>query len=95
MKARNMFEKLGYEYSYDDGFIEYLKGRPVPDRINTRYIVFTKISFDKMDRNVFIYDFNKDALCLNYVPEKDTNGSFKFTAEEIQAINKQIEELGW
>ena len=95
MSAKEMFEKLGYEYSYDDGFIEYLKGSPIPDRINTVYIVFTRISFNKMDRDVFIYDFNKDALCLDYIPRKNTNGSFTFTAEEIQAINQQIKELGW
>lgn len=95
MSAKEMFEKLGYEYSYDDGFIEYLKGRPIPDRINTIYVTFTKISFNKMDRNVFIYDYNKDSLCLDYVSKTGLNGSFTFTAEELKAINKQVEELGW
>ena len=59
MRAKEMFEKLGYEYSYDDGFIEYIKGKPIPNRINTNYVKFTKISFDKLEREIFIYDYNK------------------------------------
>ena len=95
MTAKEMFEKLGYEYSYDDGFIEYIKGVPVPDRIITNYVKFIKISFNLSEHHIFIYDYNKDALCLEYIPKKDTNGSFTITLEELQAINKQVEELGW
>ena len=95
MNAKEMFEELGYEYSYDDGFIEYIKGKPIPNRINTNYVKFTKISFNKLEREIFIYDFNKDALCLEYIPKKDTNGSFHISIAELKAINKQIEELGW
>ena len=94
-KAKEMFEDLGYEYSYDDGFIEYLKAKPIPNRIDTHYIRFIKISFDKLEKEIFIYDYNKDALCLEYLPKKDTNGSFHFKLDELQAINKQVEELGW
>lgn len=93
--AKEMFEELGYEYSYDDGFIEYIKGNPIPDRINTNYVKFIKISFDKLEKEIFISDYNKDSLCLEYLPKKDTNGSFHITLEELQAINKQVEELGW
>ncbi len=95
MTAKEMFEKLGYEYSYYEGFIEYVKGEPIPDRINTIYVKFTKISFNKLEKEMAIYDYNKDALCLNYIPKKSTNGCFVFTNKELQAINKQVEELGW
>ena len=95
MTAKEMFEKLGYKYIYDDGFVEYIKGESIPDRINTNYVKFTKISFDKLEHEIFIHDYNKDALCLEYIPKQDTNGSFHITFEELQAINKQIEELEW
>ena len=95
MTAKEMFKELGYEYSYDDGFIEYLKGEPIPNRLNTNYVRFIKISFDKLEKEIFIFDYNKDALCIEYLPKKDTNGSFHITLKELKAINQQVKELGW
>lgn len=94
MTAKEMFEKLGYKYSYDDGFIEYLKGEPIPNRINTNYIKFKKVTFNKMDENICIQRYKMDSLCQEVII--DSKGSIvHLENEEIKAINKQVEELGW
>lgn len=71
MKAREMFEKLGYEYSKllsDDGriYYEYKHNNNQPS-------------------NFILFD-------LDY---KVISNDCDITLEELQAINKQIEELGW
>ena len=96
MSAKEMFEELGYEYSYDDGYIEYLIGTPIPDRINTNYISFKKISFNKMDRQMSVYGYQMDALCQKRIIKKNfINDVYIFSDKELKAINKQVEELGW
>ncbi len=71
MRARELFEKLGYEYYEGSYSIEYLK--PSED-------LFETIKFDKEDKTF-------------YKQTKYEAGDI--TLEELQAINKQIEELGW
>ena len=50
MSAKEMFEKLGYEYNYDDGFIEYEKQEKCEysNKIHCR-----KISFDKEEEYIY------------------------------------------
>ena len=82
MKARKMFEKLGYEYLHyirDDGieeeFIEYSK---------TRY----KIEY--------VIEFNLLTKQIEFINGKRLTGSWHtIELKELQAINKQVEELGW
>ena len=72
MKAKEMFEKLGYlklEDKYIDG-ITYVK--LMKDKYN-------EISMFKDGKKILIPIENIDIL----------------EYEELQAINKQIEELGW
>lgn len=70
MTAKEMFEKLGYEYeeSYDKKLIDYYK------------------KYKGLDLEIL---FNKDAqkFSMTYVVEVNI--------ELLQAINKQVEELGW
>lgn len=74
MKAREMFEELGYEYSKSDD----------------NYLLQTCISYFKM--------INKNYYCIKFwLQDKDYDieGKTPFTLKLVQAINKQIEELGW
>lgn len=92
MNAKKMFENLGYEYYEDDGFSCYLKAINIPSKLNCEYIRFKKISFNRLDREMSIHEYKKDDLCLEIIENSTINFlSFK----ELQAINKQIQELGW
>ena len=79
MTAKEMFEKLGYK----------LKQCYVYEKVITTdtYYYVTSISFN--DRN-FIHILTK---MVGQGKEQDIVSSL--TLEELQAINKQIEELGW
>ena len=70
LKAREMFEKLGYEYeeSYDKNLIDYYKKH---NNLNL------EVLFNKGEKT----------FCFTYV----TNVDIKL----LQAINQQVEELGW
>ena len=71
MSAKEMFEKLGYEYSKllsDDGRIYYEHKRN-----------------NNQPSNFIMFD-------LNY---KIISNDCDITFKELQAINKQIEELRW
>ena len=69
MSAKEMFEKLGYEYELtEDNVIEYWK--------NVNGINY-EIDFD--------LDIKKLSILWNN----------NITLKELQAINKQVEELGW
>lgn len=74
MKAKDMFEKLGYELKKsDDREIWYLNKNTIP--------VETNITFLVQDKYFCIYKKDMCNPCINL--------------EELQAINKQVEELGW
>ena len=88
-------EKLGYDYYEDDGFSEFLKGTNVPDKLNTEYIDFKKISFNRLAREVSIYRYRKNATCTEFL-EMATNTKINYlNNEELQAIFKICKELGW
>lgn len=92
--AKEMFEDLGYDYNYDDGFIEYLKEECIPNKIDTKYISFKKISFDKMDEDICVQRYKMDSLCQEVII--DSKGSIvHLEKEELKAINQQCKELGW
>lgn len=95
MSAKEMFESLGYKYYEDDGFTCYLQAINVPNALNCEYIEFKKISINRLNREISIHDYKKDALCQNFI-NGETNCKINYLSfEELRAINKQIEELGW
>ncbi len=73
MSAKEMFEKLGYEYKNYAGYISYQK------ELNDSNVYF--ISFDPKNKTV-----TKHQMSDKYL---------RITINELQAINKQISELGW
>lgn len=92
MSAKEMFEKLGYEYEVIDDFV---KGKYVKC---TREIHIT----DEPYINVTVITFALNAFVIrNYLIDNLKNTLFKSIKnisigyDELQAINKQIEELGW
>lgn len=82
MSAKEMFEKLGYEYNNYGNHIDY------------------QIYKDK--EISLVIDFRLDIkkiwlTCEEYV-NRDyiwVSNDFEMTTELLQAINKQVEELGW
>ena len=95
MSAKEMFEELGYEYYNDDGFTEYLKATPMPNRINTECIHFKKIVFDRLSRELVIHKYKKDALCQEIIASPTDIKVNYIALEELKAINQQCKELGW
>ena len=80
MNADEMFEKLGYE-----------KCSAIDDeeditfsRRTEKYIEY--IIFDKLEKSVATW---RGCLCCNTIQYQAIN------MEELQAINKKVEELGW
>lgn len=73
MKAKEMFEKLGYEQRIKDDVIYYSKYINIPRRYG--YSVNFNINFLLYHKEIF--------------------ASQNITCKELQAINKQVEELGW
>ena len=92
MNSKEMFKKLGYEYYEDDGFDEFLKATNVPDKINTEYIDFKNISFDRLNQEVSIYKYRKDALCQEFFETGSEMKINTLSLEEVKAINKYYEE---
>ena len=92
MSAKEMFEKLGYEYNYDDGFIEYEKQEKCEysNKIHCR-----KISFDKsiVQQDMSIHEWYRDLETNKYISNEYDMSTF--TRDELQAINQQVKELGW
>ena len=70
MKAKEMFEELGYEQEMKNNVIYYFK----------------KIHIPKSD---IVYSINF------IVEKKEIFISKNIDMQELKAINKQIEELGW
>ena len=95
MKAKEMFKELDYEYYEDDGFDVFLKATNVPDKINTEYIDFKRISFNRLSQEVSIYTYKKDALCQEFLEDGSDMKMNFLSFEELQAINQQVKELGW
>jgi len=94
MSAKEMFEKLNFDYYEQDDrkkgkIFYYLKAIHTPDRLNTEYIQFKKITF--AFNGFEIENWLTDAY-INKI--KDIDNIF-ITFEGLQAINRQIEELGW
>lgn len=76
MRAKEMFEKLGYELKQGVDFLLYvLESEENPDI--QYYIEF------ETDVKTIIIDTNRKDF-INDI-----------TIKELQAINKQVEELGW
>ena len=95
MSAKEMFEELGYKYNWDDGFDDYIKAECVPDRINTEYIKFKTINFNRLEQEVSIHNYRKNAECTEFLENVSSMRMNFLNAKEVRAINKQIEELGW
>ena len=75
-----MLENLGYKKLYK----------------NKYYMFYVKELKDYPEyENDYIhleFDFDKKTICKTY---GDDNSVYEISLEELQAINKQIEELGW
>jgi hypothetical protein len=95
LKNAKYLEKLGFEYYEDDGFSEFLKAENVPNKLNTEYIKFKKISFYRLEREINISSYKKSADCTELL-EKEHNIDFvSLNSEEIKALFKILDELGW
>lgn len=71
MSAKEMFEKLGYEY-FNNGL---------------------RISYSNFEKECKLIEFqlNKKKMIL----ADDSEEIVELSIQEIKAINKQVEELGW
>ena len=78
--AKTMFEKLGYKLAND---CEYYLFYEKPLKENAEY---------ENDYIHLEFDFKDKTICKSY---GDDNSVYEITLEELQAINKQVEELGW
>ena len=74
MTAKEMFEKLGYEYK------------------KTKELYLESILYKKGVKRIM---FRYDKVIIPYSNYGDYEDGTLLTLEELQAINKQIEELGW
>ena len=83
MTAEEMFKELGYDKD------EFLSGKNSPCYVKLRSGVF--LHYDK--KKIFFNDKHQSVYCNCYF-----NGKYDvcpLCVDEIEAINKQIEELGW
>ena len=90
MTAKEMFEKLGYKLN--DDINNYLQNRYEYKRFNKTTKMFRTITIvnGENKENKFI------EIEEEFVRDIETNTNYGYLDfEEIQAINKQIEELGW
>ena len=95
MSAKELFKELGYAYYEDDGIATYLKANCIPDKLNTKYIKFREIAFNRLGQRMSIYDYKKNAECTEFLEDTSSMKMNILTKEELQAINKQVEELHW
>jgi hypothetical protein len=90
MTAKEMFEKLGYNLTsnFDIKNIIYDKNMQYRNKKIKCYECYDKKYFDfryiVFLKNKKILKWNYSHQCLMFI-----------TYEEIKAINKQVEELGW
>lgn len=80
MKADEMFKKLGYEKCSAIDDEEYITFSGRTERY-IKYIVF-----DKIEKSIKSW---KCCHCCNTIKDQAIN------MQELQAINKKVEELGW
>lgn len=94
MTAKEMFEKLGYEFCEIDDEIKgnvfyYLKATHYPNKIDTKTINFRKITF-------FLNGFEIEEWLTDAYINRIKNIDNQFIDFKLlQAINKQISELEW
>ena len=85
MTAKEMFKKLGYKQQINDDYLlqYYLK----------KESYFIKIGFNKFAKNIGIYG----GYAISKPNDKDWLISYTtdIDLKLLQAINKQVEELGW
>lgn len=96
MSAKEMFEKLGYELTKNNGqyLIYYYKGTMGLNswehknaKPHLLYGTDKEIIFDKHCKDFLMYCPTRQ--------EDYEDCSAEINMQELQAINKQIEELGW
>ena len=90
MKSKEIFEELGYKYHEKDS---YLKGKiPIYTKeiIDKQYINVKKITFALNG-----YDTEEYVIDNNTGKRIKTIDNVFINIQELQAINKQVEELGW
>ena len=84
MLAKEMFKKLGYKQKVNDDIINYY----FKTKTYTKSIEFSILSKDICFYGSYAIDTTKDKNQIyRYTNLIDTN--------LLQAINKQVEELGW
>ena len=80
MSAREMFEELGYKFIREcEYYLFYEKALKEDAEYENDYL---HISFEKLDK-AFIKTYGDD------------NSPEIIDMQELKAINKQVEELGW
>lgn len=79
MSAKEMFEELGYEQTKLKKFVKYTYKKYISN--------WYHIMFDLEEKTIDCYISNDSPFSP---PEP-----FSTTINELKAINKQVEELGW
>lgn len=80
-KADEMFKELGYEENEDKYRIDYYLSQNY-----THFKVIKKIFFYKIEKYICLEQWNVT---------EGIKTSTNITIQELQAINKKCEELGW
>lgn len=83
MSAKEMFEKLGYEYIE---YLEYCNSFCYKNKAHNLEGSWLEISFNLNIKTIDTYMCNHDSL---------TKFRCNIDMSLLQAINKQVEELGW
>ena len=92
MTAKEMFEKLGYEYyKYIDSIV-YTHICTFKDSDNTNYTHKYIIDFIENDELGYFVTTIEEVYCNGYF---EYSTRVAITMDLLKAINKQIEELGW
>lgn len=88
MNAKEMFEKLGYKLNhgmvYGTYYFDYIKEKDKIKLDGKTYYFRSRIHFDHELKAVSKVCYPQEWYGINMI-----------TALELQAINKQMEELGW
>lgn len=79
MSADEMFEKIGYKKNNED--CDYIEYNHKNERGETWTISFSGIS--------------KTIMCALYIKGLFSSRALAITSDELKAINKKVEELGW